>query len=99
MNPAPQSGQARRAINLPNRRPNQPFSDGMLVGDTLYISGRLGLDPATWKMPQDPEQEARNILDGIRAVLHEAGMEMDDLVQVQIFYPEVSLFDRFNAVY
>ena len=39
------------------------------------------------------------MLDGVRAVLAEAGMQMNDLVYVQIFCPDVSLFDSFNAVY
>lgn len=89
----------RRYVNLPNRRPNLPFSDAVVAGDTVYLSGRIGLDPQTRKPPADPEQEARIVLDGIRSVLAAEGLTMDDLVQVQIFCSDVSLFDRFNAVY
>ena len=90
---------ARRYINLPGKSASLPFSDAVLAGDALYISGRLGFDAATGKIPQDAEQEARNLLDGIQAVLRQAGMTVDDLVQVQIFCPDVSLFERFNSVY
>jgi reactive intermediate/imine deaminase len=90
---------ARRYINLPNRNINAPFSDGVLVNDTLYLSGKLGLDPATGKPPADAEQEARFMLDGIKAVLKEAGMTMDDLVTVQVFCPDLTLYDTFNRVY
>ena len=89
----------RRYLNLPNRRPNLPFSDAVVVGDTVYLSGRLGIDPATGKPPADPDQEARLMLDGFKAVLALENMTMDDLVSVQIFCSDVSLFDRFNAVY
>ena len=89
----------RKYINLPNRRPNLPFSDAIVVGDTVYLSGRIGLDPATGKPPADAEQEARLMLDGFKAVLAAEGLAMDDLVQVQIFCSDVSLFDRFNAIY
>jgi 2-iminobutanoate/2-iminopropanoate deaminase len=92
-------GPKRKAINLPNRRPNLPFSDAVMVGDTLYLSGRIGLDPKTNLPPADIEQEAKLLLDGFKAVLAEAGMTMDDLVSVQVFCPDVSLFDRWNAVY
>jgi reactive intermediate/imine deaminase len=95
-NPKPTA--SRRYINLPGR-PNLPFSDAVLAGNTLYISGRLGFEPGTTKIPADPEQEARYLLDGIKAVLVEAGMTMDELVYVQVYCPDVSLFDRFNAVY
>jgi reactive intermediate/imine deaminase len=76
-----------------------PFSDGVLVGDTLYLAGRIGIDPASGKPPADAQQEARLVLDGMKAVLAEAGMTMDDLVTVQVFCPDLSLYDGFNAVY
>ena len=90
---------ARRVINLPNRQANLPFSDAVLVGDTLYLSGRIGLDPKTGQAPADVDQEIRLLLDGIKAALAEAGMTMDDLVQVQVYCTDLSLFDRFNAAY
>lgn len=92
-------GPQRRYINLPNKAANLPFSDGVLVGDTLYLAGRLGTDPKTNQIPADIEQEARLMLDGIKAVLTEAGMTMDDLVLVQIFCSDVSLYDKFNPIY
>ena len=95
MNPTDQ----KRHFNLPGRRANLPFSDAVMTGDTLYIAGRIGFKPGTLEIPQDPAEEARYMLDGVRAVLAEAGMQMNDLVYVQIFCPDVSLFDTFNAVY
>lgn len=93
------AGLERRHLHLPSRPAQAPFSDGVLVGDTLYLAGRLGLDPATGKPPADAEQEARLVLDGIQAVLGQAGMTMDDLVSVQVFCPELPLYDVFNATY
>ena len=90
---------ARRTINLPQRPAGLPFSDGVLVGDTLYLSGRIGTDPETGKVPEKVEDEVRFLLDQFEAVLAEAGMTMDDLVYVQIFSPDVSLWEPFNAGY
>ena len=92
-------GAGRRVINLPNRAVTAPFSDGVMAGDTLYLAGRLGLDPKTNQIPNDVEQEARLMIDGIKSVLAEAGMTMDNLVTVQVFCSDVSLFDKFNGVY
>jgi 2-iminobutanoate/2-iminopropanoate deaminase len=89
----------KRYINLPGRRGNLPFSDAVLAGDTLYISGRIGFRPGTTEVPRDPAEEARYLLDGIRTVVESAQMSMTDLVYVQIFCPDVSLFETFNAVY
>ena len=87
----------RRAVNLPGRSVEAPFSDAILAGDTLYLSGRLGLENG--QVPADPQQEARNILDQIQAVLEQAGMTMDDLVSVQVFCSDVAHFGDFNTVY
>lgn len=92
------SQSARRYINLP-KLVQAPFSDGVLAGNTLYVAGRLGLDPKTGKLPEDVEQEARTVLDGVKSVLTEAGMTMDDLVFVQVFCSDVSLYAKFNDVY
>jgi 2-iminobutanoate/2-iminopropanoate deaminase len=91
--------QSRRTINLPNRPAGLPFSDGVLVGDTLYISGRIGIDPATGTAPVDSERELKILFQEFSAVLQEAGMSWDELVWVQVFSPDLSLWEQFNAEY
>jgi enamine deaminase RidA (YjgF/YER057c/UK114 family) len=94
---AAQNSSRRQAINLPGRTTASPFSDAVLVDDTLYLAGRLGLQGG--QRPATPEEEARNVLDGIQSVLAEADMTMNDLVQVQVFCSDVSFFGAFNQVY
>src|SRR5277367_7135239 len=89
----------RRYINLPGRKETLPFSDAVLVGETLYLSGRIGIDPATGVAPEDVDQELRLLFDGFEAVLAQADMSMDDLVWVQVYSPDVSLWERFNVAY
>lgn len=74
-----------------------PFSGAVMVGDTLYLSGALGL--VDGKVPEDPADEARAVLDSIKGTLEEAGMTMDDIVSVQIFCSDVSHYGAFNEVY
>lgn len=90
---------ARRYINLPGRAVSAPFSDAVLVGDTLYLAGRIGFVPGTRQIPSSAEEEAKNVLDQFKTVLGEAGMTMDDLVSVQVFCSDVKLFDTWNKVY
>ena len=106
-NPSAPTGQPR-AVRTPGNprkrqyiRPNDqaPFSDGVLVGNTLYLAGRIGVDESGSHVPEDIETEAHNVMQSVESVLHRAGMEMDDLVYVQVFCPDVSLWQRFNQIY
>jgi len=74
-----------------------PFSGAVLSGDTLYISGTLGLEDGA--VPGDTATEARNVMNGIKAQLEDAGMTMDDLTYVQIFCSDLSLYQIFNDEY
>ena len=80
-------------------RANLPFSDAVWHGDTLYLSGHIGLDPKTGRPPSTAEEEARLVLDGVKATLAAAGLTMDNLLFVQIFCSDVTLFEAFNVVY
>lgn len=98
---AQQSGSGRKAIR-PQNAPNTglPFSPGILVGNTLYISGHLGRDPVSAKLaPGGIEGETRQALANIRDVLRAAGMDFKDVVSVTAYIANFSDFDKFNAVY
>jgi len=89
----------RKAIKLAGGPVTAPFSDAILTGNTLYLAGRIGLDPKTGKPPEKIEDEIKILLDGEKDVLAAAGMTMDDLVYVQISCTDLSLFDKFNPIY
>jgi 2-iminobutanoate/2-iminopropanoate deaminase len=86
----------RRYIQL---NPQGPFSDGVLVGNTFYLAGRIGVDRSGQHVPDDLDTEVRNVMNSIKTVLQRAGMQMDDLVYLQVFCPDVSLWQRFNEIY
>lgn len=89
---------AREAINIPGRSIAAVYSNGVLAGDTLYLSGKLGLD-ADGQVPAAVEDEVKNIMDGLAEVLAEADMTMNDLVSVTVFCVDPKYYDQFNAVY
>lgn len=76
-----------------------PISDAVLVGDTLYLSGNGGIDLETMKVPEDPKEEAKLLMENVKATLALADMTLDDLVSVTIYCPDLSLFGAFNEVY
>jgi 2-iminobutanoate/2-iminopropanoate deaminase len=93
---------ARRQVIRPARFPatGLPYSPGILVGDTLYISGQLGRDPATAKLvPGGIEPETRQALKNLGEVLKAAGMDYADVVSVTAFITDFQDFPKFNAAY
>jgi len=75
-----------------------PFSGAVRIGDTLYLSGDIGLDENR-KVPATAKAEAKLLLDGIQATLKEAGYTMDDLVTVTVYCSDVKHYADFNEIY
>jgi 2-iminobutanoate/2-iminopropanoate deaminase len=95
------SRNARRVIR-PEKAPNTglPFSPGILVGSTLYISGHLGRDPITNALVGGGiDAETRQSLANIREVLRTAGMDFKDVTTVTAYITSFDDFAKFNAVY
>ena len=94
------AGDRKYIVNpRPDDRKGLPFSDAVLVGNTLYIAGHIGLDPKTDQAPADAELEAHLVMDGIKKTVENAGLSMDDIVSMQIFCTDLKLYDTFNSVY
>ena len=75
------------------------FSTALVVGDTIYVSGQVGADPKTGKIPEDFEAEVKQCFDNIGMILKEAGSGLEDAVSVQVYLTDMDLFQRMNAVY
>jgi reactive intermediate/imine deaminase len=88
----------RTHVRLPDRRDDRPYSDAVIVGKTVYLSGKIGLD-AAGKPPADAAAEARLVLERVKSTLAEVGASMDDLVSVQVFCSDLAHYETFNRVY
>jgi enamine deaminase RidA (YjgF/YER057c/UK114 family) len=89
----------REYVMRPGRTADFPFSDGVWVGSTFYLSGHLGVDRAAGRPPENVEDEIRLMLDTFKATLAAAKLTMEHLVYVQVFCSDVSLFAAFNTTY
>ena len=89
----------RQYVMRPGRTIDLPFSDGVWAGSTFYLSGHLGIDRATGRPPENVEDEIRVMLDTFKATLAAGKLGMQNLVYVQIFCSDVSLFATFNTIY
>ena len=92
-------GKGLRHLNLPGRSDDRPYSHAVAAGNTLYIAGSIGVTPGTTRVPDDPMAEAKLMLDAMKAKLALGGATMDDLVSVQVFCSDISLYGDFNELY
>ena len=77
-----------------------PYSQAIKVGDTLYTSGQIALDPATGAMAaSDVTGQAEQVMKNLSAVLTAAGYTFEDAVQTTCFLADMNDFAAFNAVY
>jgi 2-iminobutanoate/2-iminopropanoate deaminase len=77
-----------------------PYSQAIRVGNTIYLSGQIAIDPATGKMLQGGiEEQTRQVLDNIQAVLSSAGFTLKDVVQSQVFLSDLNHYGAMNGVY
>ena len=96
-----QSSDQKRAIQPPGYKPTpSPLTPGILVGDTLYLSGSTGGDPTTGQLVAGGfEPEMRQIMSNVQTVLKEAGLSLADVVSVTAYLADMSDFPRFNEIY
>ena len=77
-----------------------PYSQAILMGNMLYASGQLGLDPATGNfVPGRVTEQTEQVFKNIRAILEEAGLTIANVVKTTCFLADMSDFAAMNAVY
>ena len=93
---------SRRAVNdVPSiGKVLGPYSRAVWVGNLLYLSGQLGIDPATGKLAEGGvAAETQQLLKGLSAVLSAAGLGMGDVVKANVYLTSMDDFATMNKVY
>lgn len=77
-----------------------PYSQGVLAGETLYVSGQLPFDPKTNTLiSEDVKDQTKQCLNNILAIVKEAGFQKEDIVKCQVFMTDLSKFSEMNQIY
>ena len=76
-----------------------PYSQGIVAGGLVFVSGQLPIDAATGVMAEGIEQQTKQSLTNIQHILAEAGLTMKDVVKTTVFLADMSLFVDMNKVY
>lgn len=81
--------------------PVGPYSQAIIAGGMLYISGQIAINPATGDLVTDGtiEEETHQVMKNIGNVLTEAGCTFEDVVKCSVFVKDMHLYSRINAVY
>jgi len=80
--------------------PIGPYSHANLIGNTLYVSGQVAKDAQTGEMMQaDIKVETRKVMENVKAIITEAGMDMAHVVKTTIFCVDLADFASINEVY
>ena len=91
----------KKIINTPNApAPIGPYSQAVLAKGFLYISGQIAIDPDTQELIlTDIKAETRQVMENIKAILNEAGMDFNNVVKCSIFISDMDNFGQINEVY
>ena len=77
-----------------------PYSQAIRIGDFLYTSGQISLDPETMEMiTGDIEVETEKVLKNIEAILKDAGLNLNNIIKTTVYLTDLSEFARMNQVY
>lgn len=91
---------ARRFVHAPGAAaPIAPYTPAVVVGNSLWVSGQIGINPATGQLAEGTEAQARQALDNVKVLVEAAGFELSDVVQCQVFLIDMKEYEAFNAVY
>ena len=74
------------------------YSQAVKVGDTVYLSGQIGLDPATMEMVEGIDAQVRRVFDNLSAVTAAAGGSLADIVKLNIFLTDLGHFALVNSI-
>jgi reactive intermediate/imine deaminase len=75
-----------------------PYSQAIRAGNTVYLSGQLGLDPATGSLREGIEAQTRQVLDNLQAVSAAAGGSLDDIVKLTLLLVDLGDFAKVNEI-
>jgi reactive intermediate/imine deaminase len=75
-----------------------PYSQGIRAGQTVYLSGQLGLDPATGNLADGIEAQTHRVFGNLRAVAQAAGGQLDDIVKLTILLADLADFAKVNEI-
>lgn len=94
----PSAAQEHKAVNLSPQR-GLPFSDGVVVGNTLYVAGQQGTDAFDKLVAGGIGPETQQTLENIQKVLKAAGFQLKDVVSVTVYLADIHEFPDMNKVY
>lgn len=80
-------------------KPLGPYSQAVRVGNTLFVSGQIGIDPVTGELKRGVREQTRQALENLKAILEAAGFAVEDVALMIAFLKDINSYGEFNEVY
>ena len=91
----------KKPVNISDApKPIAPYSQAILTGDTLYVSGQIAIDPYSGKLVEGgAAEQTKRVMENIRAILKEENMDFGNIVKCSIFMSDMDIYKDVNEVY
>ena len=91
----------KREVIQTNNAPGAigPYSQGIAVGDFVYTSGQIPLNPSTGELVTDIKLATKQSMENVKAILESAGTSLDNVIKTSIFLKDLNDFEAVNEVY
>lgn len=99
--PAPQQAPAVIHVVFTDKAPQPigPYSQAIISGNLVFLSGQIGIDPATGNISGTAEEQTTRAMENLRAVLQESGLGFGDVIQTRIYLVNMSDWTAVNGIY
>ena len=76
-----------------------PYSQGIIIGDMVFTSGQIPINPATGELITDIKEATKQSLNNVKAILEEAGTSLENAIKISVFVNDIEDFTAINEVY
>ncbi len=90
----------KKSLNTENApKPIAPYSQSILVNGMLFVSGQIPVNPKTNEIVNGIEDQTKQVMENIKAILKDAGLKMSNIVKASIFLSDMENFTKVNEIY
>lgn len=76
-----------------------PYSQGVKIGNLIFTSGQIAINPETGKIPESIEEQTEQVLENIKEILEAGGSNINNVIKTTVFLKNMNDFEKMNSIY